>query len=361
MNSKLTLITVWIILIGLFWNAQPLLGEEIIACPPPEGHKHNVNELLIEPAPAPPILDILEPLIGKRFELRDIRVENQEDRIRAILAKLDRYRTLPRQELDLLRQSLLGFGYRSFLLVFNYYKHYNKWPESLLHIDFVDGSRIIGIPSHQSMSVRTRYSSNSNDLLLKHISRISITHTGNDKRFIRVDMNNKDQLGCELVTDKLKCFTLIGIISLALDKRILSISNKLESAIYATEFQEKRYYLISHLTMWHEAKAISEHLGGHLLTFESREEEAFILRFCQEHKINQNIWLGLTDVAKEGDWRWVTGKRLSYRNWEKGEPNNTGHQEHYAHLRKGLMKWNDIHSNAKAVFIVELDKTEASK
>ena len=35
-------------------------------------------------------------------------------------------------------------------------------------------------------------------------------------------------------------------------------------------------------------------------------------------------WLGLTDKAQEGTWRWESGSRLSndWQKWKGGEPNN---------------------------------------
>ena len=36
-----------------------------------------------------------------------------------------------------------------------------------------------------------------------------------------------------------------------------------------------------------------------------------------------NFWIGLSDVASEGDWRLASnGLKPSYLNWHKGEPNN---------------------------------------
>jgi len=35
-----------------------------------------------------------------------------------------------------------------------------------------------------------------------------------------------------------------------------------------------------------------------------------------------NVWLGATDLEKEGEWRWVTGEEIDYGYFSEGEPNN---------------------------------------
>ena len=40
-------------------------------------------------------------------------------------------------------------------------------------------------------------------------------------------------------------------------------------------------------------------------------------------------WLGLTDKAQEGTWRWESGLRLSndWKKWKGGEPNNKNNED----------------------------------
>ena len=61
----------------------------------------------------------------------------------------------------------------------------------------------------------------------------------------------------------------------------------------------------------------------------------------------QVIWIGLTDELNEGDWKWITGEKLTSSNWNAttGEPNNGygyGDAEHYALMESGWQStWND--------------------
>ncbi|NEW84395.1 MAG: PKD domain-containing protein [Mariniphaga sp.] len=104
-------------------------------------------------------------------------------------------------------------------------------------------------------------------------------------------------------------------------------------------------------------------LQGYLATVTSIGENDFI-----KLKTKGVGWIGASDDAVEGEWRWVTGpegkedgnKGLlfyitgsgpyqgSYTNWNTGEPNNVGSGEDYAHITvfsnnpSGSYKWNDL-------------------
>ncbi len=82
------------------------------------------------------------------------------------------------------------------------------------------------------------------------------------------------------------------------------------------------YALTNHETDWESAAAEAVPHGGHLITIGSRQEQEFVVAtfLTPPDKV---YWIGLTDVEKEGDWRWVSGEPIAYKNWENpGEPNN---------------------------------------
>ena len=121
---------------------------------------------------------------------------------------------------------------------------------------------------------------------------------------------------------------------------------------------------------WADAKAAAESrelfgLKGYLATVTSAEENAFITP-----KLGGDGWMGASDAAIEGQWRWVTGPEAgtlfwtgtgsgssvdgNYENWGDGEPNNAG-EEDYAHFISSNGKWNDYAFNNGAIsgYIVE--------
>ncbi|WP_423127949.1 PKD domain-containing protein [Gaoshiqia sp. Z1-71] len=119
---------------------------------------------------------------------------------------------------------------------------------------------------------------------------------------------------------------------------------------------------------WTRARAEAETknyygLQGYLATILSKEENDFIWT-----KVNGVGWIGASDAAVEGDWRWVTGPEagtLFWRGlangvsinglfsfWSSGEPTNAhgetnnGIGEDYAHINqnpdKEAKSWNDL-------------------
>ena len=106
------------------------------------------------------------------------------------------------------------------------------------------------------------------------------------------------------------------------------------------------------------AAAASNYFGlqGYLVTISCAEENAFAF-----NAIHQSGWIGASDAASEGDWRWVTGPETGtaffsgngttggavggkYNNWNSGEPNNSGGGENYAQFLPGTTNgfWNDL-------------------
>ncbi|XP_053441977.1 mannose-binding protein C [Nycticebus coucang] len=69
-------------------------------------------------------------------------------------------------------------------------------------------------------------------------------------------------------------------------------------------------------------------------------------RNAKENTAIQNLakeetFLGITDERTEGQFMDLTGRTVTYTNWNEGEPNNVGSQEHCTVLLKDG-RWNDI-------------------
>ena len=88
-------------------------------------------------------------------------------------------------------------------------------------------------------------------------------------------------------------------------------------------------------------------IQGYLATITSAAENTFI-----KDKLQGNGWLGASDAAAEGTWKWVAGPEngallpAGYTAWNAGEPNNAGNED-YAHMIGNpsagpLGTWNDL-------------------
>jgi len=106
-----------------------------------------------------------------------------------------------------------------------------------------------------------------------------------------------------------------------------------ETKEISKEFNGHTYKIIEKAMSWKEAKAYCESLGGYLLTITSAEEQKFIEEFIKEKGfINNRFWLGFTDEAKEGTWKWITEESNSYTNWGKSLDNGYSGAQDYAVL-----------------------------
>ncbi|CAG2219741.1 unnamed protein product [Mytilus edulis] len=80
---------------------------------------------------------------------------------------------------------------------------------------------------------------------------------------------------------------------------------------------------VEHQVSWDDARKSCRSLGGDLVMIKDSAKQKFILdSLIFEHWNTQNIWIGATDKAKEGDWRWIDGSQVTYGNFANGQGNN---------------------------------------
>ncbi len=100
--------------------------------------------------------------------------------------------------------------------------------------------------------------------------------------------------------------------------------------------------------------------GGYLATITSAGENAFLAGLMADAGAwGYGGWLGGSDAASEGVWRWTEGPEAgevfwngladgsavdgAYTNWLPGEPSQyQGTEEDYLHMLAGTDRWNDI-------------------
>jgi Ca2+-binding RTX toxin-like protein len=120
-------------------------------------------------------------------------------------------------------------------------------------------------------------------------------------------------------------------------------------------FEGNTYELILSSYSWHQAHSVAQNSGGYLAQITSEGENAAVHALAMAHYDYQEkwysapdggnsvyIWLGGSDLAQEGTWRWSDGSLIAgYQNWGEGdgvtEPDNYGGTQHY--LGMALEQW----------------------
>jgi type II secretory pathway pseudopilin PulG len=128
----------------------------------------------------------------------------------------------------------------------------------------------------------------------------------------------------------------------------------------AGEYNGHTYFVSTQAVRWSVARDVANASGGHLVTISNAAENAYVSALSG----GGLIWIGLNDIATEGNWVWETGEPRPYTNWATGEPNNYSvfysYGEDAAVMNwggSGTGRWNDWYDNPEstAVFVIEYD------
>lgn len=84
------------------------------------------------------------------------------------------------------------------------------------------------------------------------------------------------------------------------------------------------------------------------------EKDIFGFNFEPIFLVKVNLWLGGNDLAEEGRHVWFsTGKRFSFTNWSKGNPDNHNNGDCVNMWDVTDFEWNDAACNYTIGFICE--------
>jgi len=103
----------------------------------------------------------------------------------------------------------------------------------------------------------------------------------------------------------------------------------------------RRYLVCTSPRSWQEGQRECEEQGSQMAIVGSQRENDWLYRQARELRPNL-YWIGLSDRASEGDFRWVDGSEPAFEAWNAGEPNNAGNNEDCAHFWDDRPTWNDI-------------------
>lgn len=129
------------------------------------------------------------------------------------------------------------------------------------------------------------------------------------------------------------------------------------TAAHTAIFMGHRYQLFDSPATWQEANAYCQAQSGYLTDIGDAEENEFVRQLIADRGIYRT-WIGYTDAAREGAWRWTSGSTATYKNWSSGEPNDANGNEDWAELTSNG-SWNDLPGNWTAAFVCERNLSHA--
>ncbi|XP_026766632.3 C-type lectin domain family 10 member A [Pangasianodon hypophthalmus] len=109
-----------------------------------------------------------------------------------------------------------------------------------------------------------------------------------------------------------------------------------------TRFLSSCYRVSSSLKPWVESRQDCRTTGADLVIINSREEQQFV------SGLRRNLWIGLTDIEQEGQWKWVDNTSLESGYWMNNEPNNVQYRfgdedcAQVVSLSPAISSWNDF-------------------
>lgn len=124
----------------------------------------------------------------------------------------------------------------------------------------------------------------------------------------------------------------------------------------AFQFDGRAYCLNRSEQTWDLAQKACVADGGSLAAIESaRENEALAQRFKPPVAAPERLWIGLTDGAEEGRFRWTTGDRVAIEQWRAGEPNNQSDEDCVEWFTSDG-QWNDLPCSERRASICQETK-----
>lgn len=101
-------------------------------------------------------------------------------------------------------------------------------------------------------------------------------------------------------------------------------------------FNGKWYKIVPDKLPWNSAKQNAERMGGQLAVVPDELTWVFIKQMVG----GAAIWIGASDEANEGQWKWVDGTPVTFSAWGSGQPDNASGNEHFMMVWKNSM--NDL-------------------
>ena len=89
---------------------------------------------------------------------------------------------------------------------------------------------------------------------------------------------------------------------------------------------------------------------GGILAEPRNSQEQTALENLAANQAMDNWWIGATDEAVEGLWKWLSGNPWSYTAWQSGQPNGGTASNCFFLWKGGNYKWADVYCSGRAEY-----------
>jgi hypothetical protein len=120
------------------------------------------------------------------------------------------------------------------------------------------------------------------------------------------------------VAHKIRSLVIVGAVS-----AMLSITMTATAQTFLGTHGGRDWYLTDESLTPTDARNFATSEGGFLATIRDQEE----LDWVRAAGVTQLAWIGLTDIAVEGDFVWDDGDASTFQFWAPGEPNSAGDED----------------------------------
>ena len=102
--------------------------------------------------------------------------------------------------------------------------------------------------------------------------------------------------------------------------------------------ENRHAYKMIRRERWESAQAYAAAKGAYIVAINDESEQNWL----QAVFGGQSSWIGLNDIAKEGEWQWDNGEPLIYTNWGVQEPHDTNSGDEDYVIMGPSGKWEDV-------------------
>ena len=108
---------------------------------------------------------------------------------------------------------------------------------------------------------------------------------------------------------------------------------------------------------WESAQAQATAEGAYLVAISDESEQDWL----QAVFGGQPTWIGLNNIAREGQWQWDNGEPLTYTNWRVQEPHDTSSGDEGYVIMGPSGKWEDVNLRNRRLRFIQMAIIEKEK